>query len=210
VTPACVQSLCPLGSCASWDVWFLATKARGSFADRRLFPPACAIGTLPRPTRRECLGCSRVGLTDHTPSLRAGNLHGFPSTTAPSRKVPFDGSRGRPAALPTHTIRLPCRRTGDQWGRRRARCTKTCRSMGRRAVEFVLEHTFPGTGNAAPPFALRPGMIHFPACAMTLRQPTIMSEAPIPRTTNKSHSSASAWRLPTQRPPSCEWVAIRT
>ena len=40
-----------------------------------------------------------------------------------------------PAAPPTHKIRLPCRRTCDQ--RAGTPCTKTCRALDRRAMQFV-------------------------------------------------------------------------
>jgi hypothetical protein len=119
-----------------------ALMANGSFAVPLPFPPACAIGTQPLPTRRECLECSRVGQADRTPSLRAGNLHGIPSTAPPSEGGAFRRPPRPNQQLPlTHKIRLPCRRTVDQWAP--AQCTKTCRPSDRWAVQFVRKRDFP-------------------------------------------------------------------
>jgi hypothetical protein len=63
---------------ASSDVSPPTQMANRAFAVRLLFPPACAIGTQPPPTRCEYLACWRVGQADRTPTLRASNLHGIP------------------------------------------------------------------------------------------------------------------------------------
>ena len=66
-----------------------APMARNAFVVRLPFPRACAIGTQPRPTRCEYLGCLRVGQADRTPWLRAGNLHAIPYAAPPSKEVAF-------------------------------------------------------------------------------------------------------------------------
>ena len=111
----------------SSDVSLPTQMANGAFVVRLLFPPACATGTQPRPTRCEYLGCSRVGRADRTPSLRAGNLHRIPSTALPhSRRCFPTAPTAEPAAPPTHKVRLLADATSDPW-----LGTKTCRPQDR-------------------------------------------------------------------------------
>ena len=109
---------------ASSDVPIPAPTAKNAFAVRLLFPPAFAIGTQPRPTRCEYLGWSQAAQADRTPTLRAGNLHGIPSTSPSHPRRCFPTAPTAEAAAPhNHKIRLPCRLT-RQWDR--VECTKTC------------------------------------------------------------------------------------
>ena len=89
---------------SSSDVPLPAPMARNAFAVRPLVPPAFAIGTQPRPTRCEYLGCSRVEQADRTPTLRVGNLHRIPSRTAPIQ----GGAFRRPNRQPPTATELDC------------------------------------------------------------------------------------------------------
>jgi len=81
--------------------------ANGAFVVWPPFPPAFAIETRPRPARCGYLGCWRVGQADRTLTLRAGNLHGIPSTAPPhSRRCFPTAPTAEPAVPPTHKIRL--------------------------------------------------------------------------------------------------------
>ena len=92
---------------ASSDVSLPTQMANGAFVVRPPFPPAFAIETRPRPARCGYLGCWRVGQADRTLTLRAGNLHGIPSTALPhSRRCFPTAPTAEPAAPPTHKIRL--------------------------------------------------------------------------------------------------------
>ena len=64
-------------------------------------------------------------------------------------EVPVTAPVAESAAPPDHKIRLPCRRTGDQWAR--AQCTKTCGPLDRWAVQFVRERASAEQGLGARP-----------------------------------------------------------
>src|ERR1700722_21028734 len=87
-----------VGRCASSDVSLPTQMANGAFVVRPPFAPAFAIGTQPRPTRCEYLGCLRVGQADRTPPLRAGNLHRIPC--APQSLNSGDVSSACPVSPP--------------------------------------------------------------------------------------------------------------
>ena len=80
---------------------------------------------LPLGVLREIRSCAAATSTRSSMAVRSP---GWPRS---SRRPPT----AEPAAPPTHKIRLPCRRTCDQ--RAGTPCTKTCRALDRRAMQFV-------------------------------------------------------------------------
>jgi hypothetical protein len=102
----------------SSDVSLPTQMANGAFVVQLLFPPAFAIGAQRRPTACEYLGCLRVGQADRTRTLRAGNLHGIPSTALPysRRCFPTALRPNQQLHLPTKLDCLPTHLRSMGWG----------------------------------------------------------------------------------------------